>query len=105
LVPNKTPDANDATTTNIDVENNFIYFNHGSGGTGISVGVQGRDHKVFNNSVYYTGSGSFTCFSTTLSASNYEDIDYNKCYTPNSNSAVWNTGKKFNFIVFNIQVP
>jgi hypothetical protein len=92
-VPNKTPSAEDGPTTNIDVENNFIYVTTPGGGTGITVGTTGTGHKVYNNSVYYTGTGAFTCFSTQLAASNYENIDYNKCYTPNTNSAVWNTGK------------
>jgi hypothetical protein len=100
-VPNKAASAEDGPTTNIDVENNFIYANHARGGTGIKVGTTGTGHKVYNNSVYYTGNQAFTCFNTDLPASNYENIDYNKCYTPNTNSAVWNTGK---MNVFNSEV-
>jgi hypothetical protein len=77
-VPNRTPAAGDAETTNVTVRNNSIFVS--SDGTAIQVNQEGTNHTIVSNAIHYTGNSSnWNCLDADLPVSSYDAIDYNVC--------------------------
>ena len=86
--------GNEASTTNVMVRNNSIYFGpQAGGGVGISVGEEGgKNYSILNNAIYYAGSSSsWSCFSMPNTLGSYDNMDHNTCYYPNT-SGSWESG-------------
>ncbi len=83
------PDSNGGTV----VQNNTIYLEPGTFGTGISIGAEGDRYVVSSNAIYYDGNGSrgFTCFDIDAPATRLAAMDHNLCYAPHAPSASWAT--------------
>ena len=71
--------AEDAVMTNVDVKTNTINItNNSTGNTGVNVGTEGTGHEITGNTVTYTGTGSITCTSSNLTATDIT-ISANTC--------------------------
>jgi hypothetical protein len=72
--------SSEPITTRVQIKNNTLYLPT-PGSDGIMVGPvnEGTGYVIANNSIYFTGSGN-TCFSTPLSAGQYEFVGNNACY-------------------------
>ncbi len=90
--PNRERDDSDLPMTRMTVRNNSIFIGSQSGGTGIRLGGEGTAHVLASNAIYYSGSGSFSCFELDLDVSAYDAVDHNLCYSPNSGDAQWVDG-------------
>jgi hypothetical protein len=76
--------SGDSTATANIIRNNSLFASQASGSTGISVGGDGSNHISVNNSIHYSGTGSYDCFSYDLSNSAYDARDNNLCYGPSA---------------------
>lgn len=89
--PNKTRADDDFPMSNITVRNNSYYTT--IAGTGIDVGVEGKEHIITSNAIHYTGAGKFACFNFNIASSSYTAIDNNTCFLPNaSGTSEWEKG-------------
>ena len=75
-VPDKSPGAGDAISSNVTVRNNSIAI---SGGNGIRLN-EGSGHTLVSNAIRLTGSDSgWNCLDATLPVGSYTAVDYNLC--------------------------
>lgn len=95
--PNRPAGTGDAETERVIIRNNSIFMSSG-GGEAINVNNNsnnGTGHLVVSNAIHFDGtSSSFSCMNLNAPSTDFNDVDYNICYRPNSVSSQWeaNTG-------------
>ncbi len=76
VIPAQAPQAGDAISSNVIVRNNSILTNVG---VGITLN-EGSGHTIVSNAIQATGSDAgWNCLDATMTAVNYDAIDYNIC--------------------------
>lgn len=91
-IGNVPPGAGDASSANVTVRQNTIYYpGSGSGGRGISV-IRDTGHVVVSNAIYFASPSGGQCFNYPLSAASYGLLSNNAC------NATWNTSYDSNRI-------
>jgi len=92
MSPDRVTAANDATSSDIVIRNNTLYYGVNSTGTGITINDEGNN-QIVSNVIFYQGNqNNFNCLTTNLTTNAFLDIDYNLCYFPNAINAEWADG-------------